>query len=246
MNNSTMQTKLASFAGAALLLIWSGNALKADSIVFSDPLELFPTGTISSAGGSSPLVGTDIQIRHVKGPDGIDHSVHHFGGLGTGTLSFETGDFVGMLGSDLVYGSSGPNDFIQIVGTVPDAGVVGSPPPLLLSGTLLGAIVDPQLGQIKLGLDLGAGFDTKNAQLLDFFGIPANTQFFFTTLLFTPVIDVQPDGSFSAKVLSTTVTNTIVPEPSSLALGITSLVLVMCFRKSGWARRGWRRQRIPL
>jgi hypothetical protein len=238
MNNSTMKTKLASFAGAALLLIWSGGPLKADAIVFSDPLELFPTGTISSAGGSSPLVGTDIQIRHVTGPDGVDHSVHLVGGLGTGTLNFETGDFVGMAGSDLVYGSSGANDFIQIFGTVPDAGVLGPPTPLLLSGTLLGAIVDPQLGQIKLGLDFGAGFDTKNAQLLDFFGIPANTQFFFTTVLFTPVIDVQPDGSFSAKVISTTVTNTIVPEPSSFALGITSLVLAVCFRKTGWARRG--------
>lgn len=246
MNNSTMKTKLASFAGAALLLIWSGSPLKADAIVFSDPLELFPTGTISSAGGLSPLVGTDIQIRRVSGPDGIDHSVHLFAGSGTGTLNFETGDFVGMAGSALVYGPSGPNDFIQIFGTVPDAGVLGPPTPLLLSGTLIGAVVDPQLGQIKLGLEVGAGFDTKNAQLLDFFGIPANTEFFFTTVLFTPVIDVQPDDSFQSKVISTTVTNTIVPEPSSLALGITSLVLVMCFRKTERVRRGRSGRRIRV
>jgi hypothetical protein len=135
-------------------------ALKADSIVFSDPLELFPTGTISYGGGSGPLVGTDIQIRDVKGPDGVKHAVHLVGKLGTGILKFETGDFIGTFNGDLVFGGA-PDDFIQIFGTVPDAGVMGPPTPRLLSGTLVGAVVDPQLGKIKLGLALSAGTEEK-------------------------------------------------------------------------------------
>ena len=226
-----------SFAIAALFLMCCASALRADPIVFSDPLELLPTGTISYGGGSDPLVGSDIQIRQVKGPDGTAYPVHLVGGLGTGQLNFETGDFVGMSGGDLIFGGTGPDDFIQIFGTVPDAHVLGPPTPLLLSGTVLGAIVDPQVGTIKLGLDLGAGNDTLNPELLAFFGLPATSRFVFTTVLFTPVLDVQDDGSFDGKVISTTVTDYPVPEPSSLALGLTIVVPIMFWlRRTGWKR----------
>jgi len=229
---------LIGFAAAALWSLGAAHGLKADTIVFSDPLELLPTGSISYAGGNTdPLIGTDIQIRSVKGPDGIQHKVHLVGNLGAGLLNFETGQFEGMAGSALIFGSNGPNDFIQISGTVPDAGVLGPPTPLLLSGTLLGAIVDPQLGTIKLGLEVGAGFDQQNPQLMAFFGLPADTRFFFTTLLFTPVINVDDGGGFSANVLSTTVTNTPVPEPSTVILGLTSLAAIVGFRKVRWSRR---------
>jgi len=214
-----------------LFVIWSANALQADSIVFKDSLELLPTGTISYGGGSDPLVGTDIQIRDVIGPDGVKHAVHLFDSLGTGILDFETGDFVGMLGSTLVFGPSGLDDFIQIFGTVPEAGVKGPPTPLLLSGTVVLADVDPQLGKIKLGFELGAGDDQLNPELLAYFGLPPDTRFFFTTALFTPVIDVQSDGSFDSKVISTTVTNHVVPEPSSVWLGLTTVALVVLWTR---------------
>jgi len=223
-------------AGAALWLISSAHVLKADPIVFSDPLELFPTGTISYGGSSDPLIGDNLQIRTVTGPDGVSHKVHLVGNLGTGILNFETGDFEGMVGSALIFGPTGPDNFIQIFGTVPDASVLGPPTPLLLSGTLLGAIVDPQLGSIKLGVEVGAGFDQQNPDLLAYFGLSADTRFFFTELLFTPVIDLQSDGSFSAKVVSTTVNNHVIPEPSTAAFGLTSLVLVVALRKIPWAR----------
>lgn len=233
-----LSNRLIGLAGAALWLLSSAHALKADPIVFSDPLELLPTGTISYGGGATdPLIGDGIQIRDVTGPDGIQHKVHLVGNLGTGVMNFETGQFEGMAGSALVFGANGPDDFIQIFGTVPDAGVLGPPTPLLLSGTLLGAVVDPQLGTVKLGLTIGAGNDQQNAQLLAFFGLPADTKFFFTTLLFTPVIDVQDDGSFSAKVISTTVRNTAVPEPNTVAFGLTSVVLFAGCRKLRLARR---------
>ena len=226
-----------SFAIAGLFVIGCASALRADPIVFSDPLELLPTGTISYGGDSDPLVGSDIQIRQLKGPDGTKHPVHLVGGLGAGQLNFETGDFVGMSGSDLIFGGTGPDDFIQIFGTVPDAGILGPPTPLLLSGTILGAIVDPQLGTIKLGLELGAGENTLNPEVLALFGMPATSRFVFTTVLFTPVLDVQDDGSFDGKVISTTVTDYVVPEPSSIALGLTTVVPIML-----WLRRTGRKR----
>jgi hypothetical protein len=61
--------------------------------------------------------------------------------------------------------------------------------------------------------------------------------------LFTPVIDVHDDSSFDSKVISATVTNRIVvPEPSSILLGLTSIVLVTCVSKAGRVRAG-RRER---
>jgi len=230
--------RLFGVAGAVLFLIGSAHALKADPIVFNDPLELFPTGTISYGGGSDPLVGSSIQIRNVTGPDGVQHKVHAVGSLGTGTLNFETGDFVGMLGNLLVFGPNGPDNFIQIFGTVPDASVMGPPTPLLLSGTLLGAIVDPQLGTIQLGVELGAGFDNMNPDLLSYFGLPGDSRFFFTSLLLTPAFDIPEDGlGFSAKVISATVTNHVIPEPATILFGLTALCLVVGSRKLTWARR---------
>jgi hypothetical protein len=226
---------------AACLVFFPVHGLRADSVTFSDPLALLPTGTISSAGGSSPLIGTNIPITKVEGPDGVEHDVHLVGGLGPGLLNFETGDYTDTTAAgDLVYGSTGPDDFIQIYGTVPDAGVLGPPTPLLLSGTLVGAIVDPQLGTIQLGLELGAGYDQQNPALLSYFGIPENTEFSFVTVLITPTIVVAPDNSFDAGVLSTTVSNSIVaaavPEPSSALLGFSSLILIAGVLKLGRAR----------
>jgi hypothetical protein len=233
--------RLKCILGLACLSLLSAHGLRADSVVFSDPLDLVPTGTISSAGGTDPLIGTNIPITEVAGPDGVEHDVHLLGGLGAGLLNFETGDYVETTADgDLVYGATGPDDFIQIYGNVQDAGVVGPPTPLLLSGTLLGAVVDPGLGQIQLGLELGAGFDQQNPTLLDYFGIPENSTFAFVTVLLTPAIDVQPDNSFDAKVISTTVTSTVVPEPSSASLGLTSLVLIAGFLKFGRARASHR------
>lgn len=227
MRDSGQMLFAGSLAIASLFVICCTSTLRADPIVFSDPLELLPTGTISYGGGSDPLIGSDIQIRQVKGPDGVKHPVHLVGAIGTGQLNFETGDFIGMSGSDLIFGGTGPDDFIQIYGTVPDAGVLGPPTPLLLSGTILGAIVDPQLGTIKLGLELGAGNDTVNPELLSYFGLPASSKFVFTTVLFTPLLDVQDGGSFDGKVISTTVSDYAIPEPSSLVLGLTTVALVM-------------------
>src|SRR5262249_31090707 len=141
-------------------------------------------------------------------------------------------DFLNMTPEgDFVFGSAGPDNFITIHGTVPDAGVFGPPTPELLSGTITGAIVDPQLGTIKLGLMAYAGTNTENAKLLDFFGIPEGSTFSFFTLTVTGALDVQDDNSFDGRTLVDRVTTTVVPEPASVGLGLASLAL------AGWIAR---------
>lgn len=178
---------------------------------------IVPTpGTISFAGGSNPLVGTNIQVDNVTGlPSGTTYNL-----IG-GTLNFTTG---GLTGTDSTHWFFGGGGTITITATCIDTDMDGgscdasdlTPSGPLMSGSFTSADVSSNGATFKVAI---SGFtDSKDASLLALFGLGPNTSFNGNFNIGFSATGLPPSAFTSTRVLSGDVINNVVPEPASLLL----------------------------
>ena len=185
------------------------------------------SGTISYAGGSSPLVGSEIPILRIDG-FGTPENPTPPGGNAldvlNGVLSFETGplsSFSPVFG--YLFEGGG---FFTITGGIPELDIPEGT--VLLNGTFTEAryLLGP------LGFHLTPiGTDTKDSRVVEYFGLDPLSAFSFQGFIVTePLLDLQLGGPFSVDVLSVDIPNVpgggaVIPEPGTLLLvGVGGLV----------------------
>jgi hypothetical protein len=182
------------------------------------------TGTISFAGGTAPLVGTNIQVDEVVGDFGTplnDGVVRNCIGC---VLNFTTG------AATAGTWNFGPGGSITIVGGVDlnNNGILdGGDVPAnttLLSGTLNGAMIIVVSNQLRIA---GAAFvDVKDADLAAFYGLPGGPGVPYAggfNLGFLSTV-ASPNAFSSSQVTSGDIVNMPVDLPSSLLLLGSGLV----------------------
>jgi hypothetical protein len=160
-------------------------------------------GTISYAGGVSPLVGTNISVDLVSaipgGPFGVACS--------NCFLNFQTGNLVAGDASQYTFASGGS---ITITGLV--AGMSGG------SVTLLSGSFDGVTTVNGFGIAGDSFSDFKNPALLALFGLPAGPYAGNLNLMFTAILTSSPTVFASVPDGGDVVNNSTVPEPGTLLL----------------------------
>ena len=192
-----------------LLGLSAGSAEAVTTIVFSGS----GSGTVSWAGGSSPLVGSGIVITSVSGSADLANSPAPHN-VTSGVLSFTTGAYTGV-GSDGFYNFAAGGS-LTITGGVPDAGIAAGS--FLLTAVNVAAQFNPSYGPsgFQFNMTIPFGSDTKNPDLLSYFGLAPSPSFTFSGTLMGPAASGGL-GGFTASVRSADVLNTV-PTPSSLLL----------------------------
>jgi hypothetical protein len=216
----TMRTKISLLAGLVLALATS--PLYAATIDFSSGVGT-DLGTLTYAGGATPLVGANILIGAVTGV-GTPSNASVTDAISGGILSFTTGNFVSYnaLTQTYIFGSGGS---ITISGTGPGCltvgGCGGNTPnttsgPTLLTGVNLAA----QYLDGAFNLYITDGFDRKDPKLVQFFGIdPAlNPIWSFSGSVHATLTSGGGGGAFTAASNHSTDISNSVPEPASILL----------------------------
>ena len=199
-------------------------------------------GTISYAGGLTPLVAADLPISSVFGtPPGSGSSISVVGGQ----LSFSTGNFSGGM-------VVGPSQFINIynnggsiliTGAVPTAAITTDT--TLLQGTFSGMPVFQYSGSGLASLNGGLSLTYLHSALSDYFqfgplagtepGVIAQADFGIT-FDGPPIFGVGFSGSQSSVNIALNVRPVSVPEASSLMMVLSGLSVLGVVRL-GFARR---------
>ena len=220
---------LALFAAAAT------PEVEAASIEFT-VAPIINAGSVSFAGGSAPLVGTDIRISQITGID----TPLNAGVTLTCTaceLTFETGAYLGNIGPFSLWDSAGSSvsvtGGVNLVAGLPFEIPLGS---TLLSGGFSTAILDTHLG----GLNLTAAMieHSYHSALAAFFGIddgPAISDF----LLNFVAEGSLPESMASTSILSGSIV-TSVPETDTWWLVGLSASLALVGRRVVRARHAER------
>jgi hypothetical protein len=176
-------------------------------------------GTIMYAGTGGALVGANISILNSSGNNTPSNDgVHAVTG---GVLSFTTGSL--MTFANGVYTFAGPGT-ITLTGGIADAGLAGGSTVLLGSFSIATAQLQPG-GTLAFGL-FGSGPDSKNADLVAYFGLPGTSDYWFWNGQATGSISsgAANGGAFSVAINSTDIHDYLVPEPGSMLLLGTGLL----------------------
>jgi hypothetical protein len=187
------------------------------------------SGTISFAGSTSDtLIGTDIQVNSVVGlgtasNDGVTlNCINCY-------LNFETGAYTGAAGNLWMFNGGG---FITLFGSLDtngdgNADIINA---MLLSGRFNQASnVSYDLGQLVFNIAAGTFADTKNPDLLAYYGLPDVGYLGGMAISFTTAAGASQnvgDAFTSTQVLSGDILNTPVPLPAAAWL-LGSGLLVM-------------------
>ena len=195
-------------------------------------------GTVSYVSGG-PLIGTGIAIGTVSGIGTVSNAGSY--ACNGCVLSFATGflDPLASSGGRYVFGGDG---FFEITGLVDTAaagaGVIdgsgGFGPAPLLTGSWTGQVTVDIIGGV-VGFSNGVGVDTKNPELLSFFGISSPDDFSFanTNIFLADLTDTIADqADFSTNVNQAIVANiSTVPLPGAVWLLGSALIGMVGFSR---------------
>lgn len=185
----------------------------------------FPTpGSISYAGGPTPLVGTNIQVDNVIGGDTPSNNGVLLV-LSNATLKFTTGNFSGSTANTWDFSGGGA---ISLVGGVPALLIPDGT--TLFSGSFLPAMVATLGTTFKIA---GAAFsDLKNPDLVAFYGLPSGISYAGNfNISFNTAASSPPAAFSSTSLLSGDITNTPIPEPASLTLVGSAMIGLASFAR---------------
>jgi hypothetical protein len=196
-------------------------------------------GTLSYDGEGGALVGTNIGFGALAGFDTALNAGVPLFCVPNCTLTFETGpntsEAVGVPGGVQQWTWAGGGSFTVegTLNTASDGSGTDIATGTLLDGTFDGAfgLIGPE-GRLLVA---GVGNDTKNPDLLDFYGISLLLPFrFANTEIVATGLTVGDNFSLDGTVTNADLTNTQIPEPGTLLLlgtGLGGAALVRRFRR---------------
>jgi hypothetical protein len=216
---------------AAFAIGGIGAAQATPTINFDQGNGIAAAGTLTYDGAGGPAIGTGIAFDVISGRDTPQHSgAGDYLTCGTARcmLNFTTGDNTSApSGSNGTWTFNGAGTFTLIGSVYTQSGA------LKASGTLLtGHFTDTQRAtKVRNELDLsGFGLDTKNPDLLAYFGIGPNVKFSYVSTNISADITKTGDA-FSGPITNADIDNTeVLPEPSGLLIlgaGLLGLAFVV-------------------
>jgi hypothetical protein len=220
-------TKLSIIAASAVALaatLATPRALAFEILEFDDVDTFGGTLSYGGADGVDPLVGTDIIFDQVFGVNTTPSGPLEIIG---GKLNFETGP--NLSEGALVY-TFGAGGSFELTGTVikPDLSVVASG--VLLTGSFSSTSVVLGLGGPN-GLFIGVGVDTKNPDLLAYYGITSTAFKFANSEIGFSLSGLEADGGFTASIIDADLTN--IPDNGTtlalLGVSLLGIAAIRCF-----------------
>jgi hypothetical protein len=212
-----------------LLLLAAGPVAAAPILKFDDPVG---PGGIVAWPGAGPITGVDIQFQSIVGLDTPANAGAVLDCVGC-LLDFTTGAATATLGGSILV-SALPGGSITLTGAISALGLPAGT--LLLSGSFTGTPTEVLGPGRDFGLFLGAGDDTKDPTLAEFFGLDPLAFRFGTTSIQSVLGAVdEVTGAFSGAVVNADLNNTsvLVPNPMSLVFLAVGLAMTRVFRRHG-------------